>query len=126
MFLFELVAETDPAKKPAIEAELDKTSADYQSVIADALVKVPRRADEIKAAAVLFDRVIEDSRTVRGMAMAGNNKIALNIMHGSMSQELTEARAATINVVDEMQKEIDQRSLDLTAKTHRLMRSRRN
>ena len=119
MFLFELVAETDPTKKPAIEAGLDKTRADYQLVIADALVRIPQRADEIKAAAILFDRVIEDSRTVRAMAMAGNNQIALNIMHGSVSQELTEARAAVINIVDEMQKEIDQRSLELTAKTHR-------
>jgi signal transduction histidine kinase/CheY-like chemotaxis protein len=119
MFLFELVAETDPTKKPAIEAGLDKTRADYQLVIADALVRIPQRADEIKAAAILFDQVIEDSRTVRAMAMAGNNQIALNIMHGSVSQELTEARAAVIKIVDEMQKEIDQRSLELTAKTHR-------
>jgi len=87
MFLFELVAETDPAKRPAIDAELDKVRADYQSVIADALIKVPGRAAEIRAASVLFDRVIEDSRTVRSLAMAGNNQLALNTIHGSVSQE---------------------------------------
>jgi signal transduction histidine kinase/CheY-like chemotaxis protein len=119
MFLFELVAEADPARKPAIEAELDKVRADYQSVIADAIVKVPQRADELKAASVLFDRVIEDSRTVRAMAMAGNNQIALNMMHGSVTQELTEARVTAIRIVDEMQKEIDQRSSELSAKTRR-------
>jgi signal transduction histidine kinase/CheY-like chemotaxis protein len=117
MFLFELVAETDPAKRPAIDAELDKIRADYQSLIADTLAKVPQRTAEIKAASVLFDRVIEDSRTVRSMAMAGNNQIALNIIHGSVSQELTEARAAVISIVNEMQKEIDQHSNELTAKT---------
>jgi signal transduction histidine kinase/CheY-like chemotaxis protein len=119
MFLFELVAETDPLKRAAIEAQLDNARADYQSAIADALLKVPLRADEIKAASVLFDRAIEDSRTVRAMAMAGNNQIALNIMHGSVSQELTEARAAVIKIVNEMQKEIDQRSNELTARTRR-------
>jgi Four helix bundle sensory module for signal transduction len=54
MFLYELVAETDPARRPAIDAELDKTRADYESVIVEALQKVPQRADEIKAAAALF------------------------------------------------------------------------
>ena len=98
---------------------MDKTRADYQSVIAEALQKVPQRADEIKAAAVLFDQAIEDARTVRAMAMAGNNQIALNIMHGSVSQELAEARAAAIRIVDELHKEIDRRSDELTAKTHR-------
>jgi signal transduction histidine kinase/CheY-like chemotaxis protein/HPt (histidine-containing phosphotransfer) domain-containing protein len=119
MFLFELVAETDSARKATIDAELDKTRADYQSVIADAIQRVPQRAEEIKAAAVLFDQATQDARTVRAMAMAGNNQIALNIMHGSVSQELAEARAAEIRIVDEIQKEIDQRSDELTAKTHR-------
>jgi signal transduction histidine kinase/CheY-like chemotaxis protein/HAMP domain-containing protein len=88
-------------------------------VIADALVKAPQRAVEIKAASVLFDRVIEDSRAVRSMALAGENQKALNIVHGIVGQELTEARAAVISIVDEMQKEIDQRSNDLTARAHR-------
>jgi signal transduction histidine kinase/CheY-like chemotaxis protein/HPt (histidine-containing phosphotransfer) domain-containing protein len=119
MYLFELVAETDPTRRPAIETDLDKVRDDYRSAIADALVKVPQRADEIKAASALFDQVVEDSRTVRSMAMAGNNQIALNIMHGSVSQELAEARGAAIRIVDEMQKQIDQRSDELTARTRR-------
>ena len=41
MFLFELVAETDPARRPAIDAELDKIRADYQSVIAEAVKGSP-------------------------------------------------------------------------------------
>src|SRR5262245_12334405 len=119
MFLFELVAETDPARRPAIDAELDKTRADYQSVMADALVKAPQRTAEIKAASVLFDRVIEDSRAVRSMAMAGNNQIALNIIHGGLSKELMEERLAVITIVDEMQKEIDQQSNKLTVENRR-------
>jgi signal transduction histidine kinase/CheY-like chemotaxis protein len=119
MFLFELVAETDPARKANIEVELDKIRADYLSVIADALQRVPQRAEEIKAAAALFNQSIQDARGVRAMAMAGNNQIALNIMHGSVSQELNEARAAAIRIVDEIHKDIDQRSDELTAKTQR-------
>jgi len=119
MILFALVAETDPAKRAFIDAELDKVRSDYESVIADALVKAPQRAVDIKAASVLFDRVIEDSRAVRSMALAGENQKALNIIHGIVGQELTEARAAVIRIVNEMQTEIDQRSDELTARTHR-------
>src|SRR3954470_13951973 len=91
MFLFELIAETEPAKRPAIAAQLDITHADFQSAIADALLKAPQRGDEIKSASVLFDRAIEDSRTVRAMAIEGQNQTALKIMHERVSQELTEA-----------------------------------
>jgi signal transduction histidine kinase/CheY-like chemotaxis protein len=119
MFLFELVAETDPAKRPALDAELDKIRADYKSVIADALVKVPQHTAEIQTASALFDRVIEDSRAVRAMANAGDNQKALNLTRGSVSQELTEARQAAISIVNEVQKEIDQHSNELTAKTRR-------
>jgi signal transduction histidine kinase/DNA-binding response OmpR family regulator/HPt (histidine-containing phosphotransfer) domain-containing protein/HAMP domain-containing protein len=117
LFLYELVAETDPARRLAIDGELEKTRADYETVIAVALRKSPERADKIKAAASLFDRAVEDARPVRALAMAGNNEKALSLMHGSVTQELMEAREAAIEIVNELQKAIDQRSDELTQNT---------
>ena len=77
MFLFELVAETDPARKANIEVELDKIRADYLSVIADALQRVPQRGEEIKAAAALFNQSIQDARGVRAMAMSSRSSSSM-------------------------------------------------
>jgi signal transduction histidine kinase/CheY-like chemotaxis protein len=118
LFLFALVAETDLARKLSLDAEVEKTQAAYKQVISEALRKSPERAEKIKAAAALFDRAVEDSRPVRALAMAGNNAQALNLMHGSVTQELMEAREAAIEFVDELQKSIDQRSAELTRNTH--------
>jgi signal transduction histidine kinase/DNA-binding response OmpR family regulator len=119
LFLYAMVAETDPARKLVIETELETTRVSYQVVIAEALRKSPERAEKIKSAAALFNRAVEDARPVRALAMAGSNEKALNIMHGSVNQELTEAREAAIEIVDDLQKSIDQRSDELTRNTHR-------
>ena len=118
LFLYAIVAETDPARKLALETELEKTRADYEQVISEALRKSPERADKIKAASAVFNRAAEDARPVRALAMAGNNTQALNLMHGSVTQELMDARQAAIEIVDELQKSIDQRSDQLTQNTH--------
>src|SRR5580704_2942602 len=117
LFLYEIVAETDPARKLVLETELEKTRDAYEQVISEALRKSPERADKIKAASTLFNRAAEDARPVRALAMAGNNAQALNLMHGSVTQELMDARQAAIEIVDELQKSIDQRSDQLTQNT---------
>jgi signal transduction histidine kinase/DNA-binding response OmpR family regulator len=118
LFLYAIVAETDPARRLALDTELEKTRDAYQQVISEALRRNPERADQIKAASALFSRAAEDARPVRALAMAGNNAQALNLMHGSVSQELMEAREAAIEIVDDLQKSIDQRSDELTKNTH--------
>src|SRR5277367_6142879 len=50
MFLYAMVAETDPARKLSIDAELENTRAGYEKVISEALRKSPERADKIRAA----------------------------------------------------------------------------
>jgi signal transduction histidine kinase/DNA-binding response OmpR family regulator/HPt (histidine-containing phosphotransfer) domain-containing protein len=117
LFLYAMMAETEPARKLAIDTELQKTRADYEKVISEAVQKAPDRADKIKAAAALFNRAAEDSRPARALAMAGNNAQALNMMHGSLTQELMEAREAAIHIVDELQKSVDQRSDELSRNT---------
>ena len=118
LFLYELVAETDPDRKQVIDGELEKTRADYQTVSSAALRESPERADKIRVAAALFDRAVADARPVRAAALAGNNEKAINLLHGSVNQELQQARQAAIEITEELQRDIDQRSDELTRNTH--------
>ena len=118
LFLYQLVAETDPDRKQIIDGELEKTRADYRAVSSAALRESPERADKIKAAAALFDRTVADARPVRAAALAGNDEKALGLLHGGVSQELQQARQAAIEIVEELQTAIDQRSNELTRNTH--------
>ena len=98
LFLYELVAETDPDRKQVIDGELEKTRADYQTVSSAALRESPERADKIRAAAALFDRAVADARPVRAAALAGNNEKAISLLHGGVNQELQQARQAAIEI----------------------------
>jgi signal transduction histidine kinase/DNA-binding response OmpR family regulator/HPt (histidine-containing phosphotransfer) domain-containing protein len=118
LFLYELVAETDSDRKQVIDGELEKTRADYQAVSSVALRESPERADKITAAAALFDKTVADARSVRAAALAGNNEKALSLLHGGVSQELQQARQAAIEIVEELQKDIDRRSDELTSNTY--------
>ncbi len=118
LFLYDLIAETEPDRRQVIDGNLEKTHSDYQTVTAAAIQESPERADQIRAAAELFERAVADSRPVRAAALAGNNEKALNLMHGGVSQELEQARNAAIAIIDELQKSIDRRSDELTGNTH--------
>jgi signal transduction histidine kinase/DNA-binding response OmpR family regulator len=118
LFLYELVDETDPDRRQVIDGDLEKTRADYHAAMAAALKQSPERADKINAASALFDQAEADARPVRAAALAGNNVKALSLMHTGVTQELQQARQATIEIMANLQKYIDQRSDDLTKNTH--------
>ncbi len=118
LFLYEMLSETDANRKQVIDGELEQLRADYQTVTSAALQQSPEHAEKIKAAEALFNRAVDDSRPVRALALAGNNEKAVNLMHAGVDQELQRARQAAIDIVDELQREIDQRSDDLTRSTH--------
>ena len=121
LFLYALVAETDPARKLAIDTELENTRTDYERAISEALRKSPDSAEIAKAAAAIFDRLAEDARPVRALALAGKNDKALDLMHGAVTQELTQAREASIQAVNDLQRSIDQRSDELTKNTNHVI-----
>ncbi len=114
LLLYELVDETDPDRRHVIDGELGNIRADYSTVMAAALKESPERAEKINAASAFFDQAEADTRPVRAAALAGNNARALDLMRGDVSQELQRARQATIEIVEDLQKYIDQRSDDLT------------
>jgi signal transduction histidine kinase/CheY-like chemotaxis protein len=117
LFLYELIDETDPDRRQVIDGELEKIRADYHSVMTAALKASPERADKINAASAVFDQAQADARPVRAAALAGNSVKALDLMRGGVGQELQRARQATIEIMGDLQKYIDQRSDDLTRNT---------
>jgi signal transduction histidine kinase/DNA-binding response OmpR family regulator/HPt (histidine-containing phosphotransfer) domain-containing protein len=118
LFLYELLDETDPDRRQVINGELEKIRAEYHTVMTAALKESPERADKINAASAVFDQAEADARPVRAAALAGNNVKALDLMHGGVSQKLQQARQATIEIMGDLQKYIDQRSNVLTSNTH--------
>ena len=119
LFLYELISESDPVQRQIIDAELDTTQSRYRTVTLNALRETPERADKIKAAMAIFDRATTDARPVRAAALAGDNDKALKLMRGGVYQELQQSRQATIDITDDLQKVIDDRSGELTSNTHR-------
>ncbi len=119
LFLYELIVETDPARKRIIDGELEGVATDFHEVTAEALKESPERADKINAAAALFERAVADARPARAAALAGNSETATRMMLGGVNQELQQARQATINIMADLQGYIDQRSDDLTHRTRR-------
>ncbi|MGB9244096.1 MAG: response regulator [Candidatus Acidiferrales bacterium] len=117
LFLYELVNEADPDRRHAIDGEFEKIRADYHTLMTTALQESPERADKINAASALFDQAEADARPVRAAALAGNTAKALDLMRGGVNQELQRAREATVEIVQDLQKYIDQRSDDLTRNT---------
>src|SRR5579864_504426 len=117
LLLYELVNEADPDRRHAVDGELEKIRADYHTVMTTALKESPERADKINAASALFDQAEADARPVRAAALAGNTAKALDLMRGGIDRELQRAREATVEIVEDLQKYIDQRSGDLTRNT---------
>ena len=121
LFLYELLDETDPDRRQVINGELENIRADYHAVMTAALKESPERADKINSASTVFDRAEADARPVRAAALAGNSVKALSLMRGGVGQELQQARQATIEIMGDLQKYIDQRSGDLTSNTHHVI-----
>ncbi|HSZ76335.1 MAG TPA: response regulator [Chthoniobacterales bacterium] len=117
LFLYEMIDETDPDRRQVIDGELDKLRIDYHTAMAAALKASPERTDKINAASAAFDQAEADARPVRAAALAGNNVKAANLMHGGVGQKLQQGREATIELMGDLQKYIDQRSDDLSVDT---------
>src|SRR6516164_3511630 len=79
LFLYKDIAEPDPDRMRVIEGDLDKTYADYKTLIAEVVRQLPDRATEINAAEKLFDKAVSDARPVRAAALINDNTKAMNL-----------------------------------------------
>ncbi len=118
LFLFELVDESDADRRQVIDGQLAEVGENFHTAMAAALKQSPERAEKINAASALFEQAEIDARPVRAAALAGNNVKASNLLRGGVNQEVQRARQATIEIMQDLQTYIDQRSDQLTENTH--------
>jgi len=119
LYLYRLIAETDPDRRQVIDGQLDATYSEYKAQIAEAMRLAPASAAEIKAAAADYDKAVLDSRAVRAAALANDKVKATGLMRSSVDPELQQTHDEAIKISDRLQKGVDQRSDELTDKTHR-------
>ena len=117
--LYQEIAEPNLDKMRSIDADLDKTAAEFYSSVDEAKRQSPNLTSRIKKAQDLFDQVVSESRPLRGAALMGENTKALQLMRGSTESSLLLVRQALIELADELDARVDQQSDELTARTHR-------
>jgi signal transduction histidine kinase/CheY-like chemotaxis protein len=119
LFLYKEIAEPDPVRMQAADAALEQTAAEFHSYIEEAKRENPGFAPKIDAAAAHFDQAALDSHAVRTATMANLNDKALKAMGENFDPDLFKARQSLIELGDELQTMVGQRSEELTAKTTR-------
>ncbi len=117
--LYQEIAEPDPDRTRVVDADLDKTAAEFYSSIEEAVRQSPKLASRIKTVQDLFDQAVSESRPVRAAALINDNTKAMKEMRGSTEPKLLLARQALITLADELHASVDQQSVELTARTHR-------
>jgi len=119
LLLYRLVVETNRDRTQAINSELDNTYAEYKAHVADAMRLYPAFASQITAASTTFENAVLDARPIRDAALASDKQKAVDLLHSLADAELEQSRLKAIRISAEMRKAVDQRSDDLTARTHR-------
>src|SRR5208283_2056090 len=117
--LYQQGAEADQGRVRAIEGELEKNYAGAKASLEEAGRRAPFGAEEIRAAAILLDQAVADSRVVRGANLAQDTAGAISVLHSSVDPELQQARQALVPLIDKMRASVDQQNDDLSVKTRR-------
>jgi signal transduction histidine kinase/CheY-like chemotaxis protein len=118
-FLYKDIAELDPGRIQAIEADLDKSYADFKGLMSQVERYSAFDAKELASVEGLFDRAVADARPVRTASLKGDNAAAMNLMRSTVDPELRQARDALAPLNDNLKASIDRESNDLTQNTHR-------
>ena len=119
LLLYKQIAEPDVDTMQVIDADLDRTAAEFHSYIEEAKGQNPDLDHEVEAAQAQFDQAVSDSHPVRAAALMNRNARALELMRESFDPALLKARQALIALGAELQSTVNQRSDELTARTHR-------
>jgi two-component system, sensor histidine kinase and response regulator len=118
LYLYRLIVETDPDRMRDLDAELDRCYSEYRTRTAEASRLYPAYSKRINAAAAAFEKAVSDSRPVRAASLINDNKKAAELMRASVDDELQQSRDQAIEIAQDMQRALDQRSDELTARTH--------
>src|SRR6516225_6382630 len=117
--LYRLVAETDADRRQVIDGEVDSSYSAFKTQLAEAIRLAPAWEARLTAVENEFNRAFLDSRPVRAAALAGDKEKAAGLMRSGEDAELEKARQQLVVTAEELQKAVDQRSDELTRKTHR-------
>jgi len=117
--LYRVVLENNPDRRQVIDGRLDSDYSEYKKNIAEAIRRAPAWAPQITATAGNFDKAVLSSRAVRAAALANDTTKAAALLHSGLDTELEESREHFAAMAEELQKVVDQRSDELTDKTHR-------
>jgi signal transduction histidine kinase/CheY-like chemotaxis protein len=117
--VYQEIAEPDFDRMREYDAELDETVVEFHSSVAEASAEDPSFAGKIDEVAALFDLAVSNSRPVRTAALANNNDRAMKLARETFDPELHKGRQALIDLANELRASVDERSDELTARTHR-------
>jgi len=117
-YLFRLINEPSSDRARRVDAELEDCYVEYDARLTEATRLYPTYEKQIRGAMALFDQAVLDSRPVRSAALANDKEKASELMQAGLVNELERSRDRAIEVSDEMQKAVLERSDQLTAKTH--------
>ena len=117
--LYRLLVDADLEDMQVINQELEETHTEYKARMTDAERLYPAFAKQIERASANFDKVVLDSIPIREAALAHRNEKAAELMRGGIAAQLEQARRDAIAISTDMRKAVDQRSGELTQRTHR-------
>ena len=118
LLLYKEIAELDVDRMRVIDADLDKTAAEFHGAVGEAIHENSGLAAQIKAITVQFDQLVSDSRPVRAATQIQNNDKAMNLMRQRLDPEFVSTQQALIILANDLHARFDQRSDELTARTH--------
>jgi two-component system, sensor histidine kinase and response regulator len=120
-YLYREIAETDIDQKRVIDADLDLTAANFLVAAEESKQRSPNHAPAIESVTALFDKLVSDSRPVRAATQAQDNVKAMRIMREKLEPEWEIVRQTLADIEKDVERRVDQKSADLTARTHRVV-----
>jgi two-component system sensor histidine kinase/response regulator len=120
--LYKEIAETDIDRMREIDADLDLTAADFLVTTEDAKRRSPDQAPAIESVTAIFNRMVSESRPVRAATQAQDNAKAMRMMREVIDPEWQKSRQILADLETTLEQRVDQRSAELTDRTHRAIR----
>jgi signal transduction histidine kinase/DNA-binding response OmpR family regulator/HPt (histidine-containing phosphotransfer) domain-containing protein len=117
--LYKEIAETDLDRMLVVDAELERSAADFQSTLEDAKRQSPGSASKIDAAIADFDLAVADSRPVREVTQRNENAKAMKLMREVSDPQLVKVHDDLLALNNDLHREVDRKSDVLTARTQR-------
>ena len=115
--LYQEIAEPDSDRMREVDADLDRTAAEFHSSIASAGAEDANVVQKINAATALFDQGVSAASPIRAAALSGNNDKAIKLARETFEPQFRKGRQALADLADEIHATVDRRSDELTSES---------